>query len=298
MSMSKKPFITYCTLILMIVAPVLASGQFSYHLPLIKQEKTVKDLLQFNDTTKHKNKNTDGLYFGINFGSYFANRYTAQYYNGSGVNKLNDSLLHSLYNYQNIKTALAADSFWLGELPTKMKYNPAFLIGIYFKYNIKNSGIFVQFNFSKLKASDAFTIMVFDPNNPSKPIPKIESITGSEKRASIDIGYSYMFSPHSNYRPFIQFGGNMTNTKFIENKIKIENLEYSIANYHYAYYKIEQGGIGFGAFAGGGMNLIFNESVSIMPTLNIYYTQAKMGNNIQARFNYTFYITAILNGIL
>jgi len=295
--MSNKKFITYCTLILLTVAPVLASGQFSFHLPLIKQEKTVKDLLQFNDTTKHKKKNTDGLYFGANLGFYKANYHNAAYYDGSGENSVDSVIIDNVNNHNAIAQALNSN-FSLSELPAKMKYSPAFMIGLFFKYNIKNSAILVQFNFAKLNSKDVFTISYYDPYNPSIPIYKQEGIYGAEKRASIDIGYSYMFSPHSNYRPFIQFGGNMTSTKFIENKIKIENIEYSITNYHYAYYKIEQGGIGFGAFAGGGMNLIYNESISIMPTLNIYYTQAKMGNNKQARFNYTFYISAILNGII
>jgi hypothetical protein len=281
----------------MTAAPVFVSGQLSYHLPLIRQEKAHNDLLQLNDSTKHKKKNTDGLYIGVNLGFYKANRYTASYYNGSGVNNV-DSTINNTYNYPKIKESLIYD-FSLAQLPAKMHYSPAFLLGVYFKYAIKNSGIIIQFNIAKLRANDVFTLIIDDPNNfSSEPVYKQESIQGIEQRASIDVGYSYTFNPRSNYRPFLQFGGNLTSTKFLDNKIKIENLQYSITNYRFSYYKLEQGGVGFGAFAGGGMNLIFNESISIMPTLNIYYTHAKMGPLTKPKFNYSFYITAILNGIL
>ena len=277
-------------------APVIVSGQFSFHLPLKVVNKSNNELIQLNDTTKHKKKNTDGLYFGVNLGFYKANHYSASYYNGSGVNNL-DSAITNYLNYPQIKQLLIYD-FSLAELPAKMHYSPAFLLGVYLKYAIKNSGIIVQFNIAKLRANDVFTLVIDDPNNySSEPVYKQESIQGIEQRASIDLGYSYTFNPHSNYRPFIQFGGNLTSTKFIENKIKIESLQLSITNSYYSIHAIEQGGIGFGAFAGGGMNLIFNESISIMPTLNMYYTQAKMGGYTKAKLNSTFYVSVILNGI-
>jgi hypothetical protein len=279
----------------------LANAQYCYNYNSDNKEKFTKNSypLPLSDSTKHKKKNKNGFYFGVNLGFYFANRYTAQYYNGSSVNKV-DSVIKYLPNYTAIKQALG-DTFYFNpneELPSKMKYSPAFLFGLYAKYNFKNSGIFMQFNFSKLRANDVFTIYYYDPLNPSIPIYKQEVIWGGEQRTSIDVGYSYTFSSKSNFKPFIQFGANLTNTKFLENKIKIEGLEYSIANYYYTYYNIERGGIGFGGFAGGGINMIFGNAISVMPTLNIYYIQAKMGNLNKSRLNYTFSVTAILNGLL
>lgn len=251
----------------------------------------------FQDNSPKKKDNNDGLYFGANLGFYMANRHTAEYYNGSGVNSIDSTINYSL-NYPIIKEVLLYD-FYLAELPAKMHYSPAFLLGIYLKYTVKNSGIIMQFNFAKLRANDVFTLIIDDPNNySSEPVYKQEAIWGSEQRASIDLGYSYTFNPKSSYRPFLQFGANLTTTKFVENKIRIETLEYSITNYYFSYYKIEQGGVGFGAFAGTGVALVFNEKFSIIPTFNIYYTQAKMGDQTRSRFNYTFYISTLLNGIL
>ncbi|MFH0865782.1 MAG: hypothetical protein V1904_06285 [Bacteroidota bacterium] len=272
----------------------LAQQCFSFKYPLTSLKKNI--LLPADLSTKKNNDN--GFYFGANLGLYFANSHTASYYNGSDINSVDSTITYSI-NYQQIKQLLNDYDFSLAELPVKMHYSPAFLLGVYVKYTIENSGIVMQFNFSRLKANDIFTISVDDPTNfSSDPVYKQESIWGIEQRASIDLGYSYTFNPKSNYRPFVQFGANLTDTKYIDNKINIEGLEYSITNYYYSYQKIEQGGVGFGAFAGGGMNLIFSESISIMPTLNIYYTQAKMGELIKPRFNYTFFISVILNGIL
>lgn len=274
-----------------------AQQGFSFKYPLASLKKSI---ILLDDLSKKKNSD-NGFYFGANLGFYFANRHNAAYYSGAGVNSVDStiSLLKAPLNYYQIKQALNDYDFWLAELPSKMNYNPAFLLGVYIKYTMENSGIIVQFNFSRLKASDVFTLEVDDPNNySSDPVYKQESIWGTEQRAYIDLGYSYTFSPGSTYRPFIQLGANLTDTKYLDNRINIEGQEYSITNYYYAYHKIEQGGVGFGAFAGGGMNLIFSESISIMPTLNIYYTQAKMGELTKPRFNYTFYISTILNGIL
>lgn len=241
-------------------------------------------------------KNNNGFYIGVDLGFYKANRYTAAYYNGSDVNSVDSTINYSL-NYPKIKEVLLYD-FSLAELPSKMHYSPAFLLGLYLKYTMKNSGIFMQFHFSKLRANDVFTLIINDPNNySSEPVYRQEQISGSEQRATIDLGYSYTFNPESSYRPVLQLGANITTTKYLDNKIRIENLEYSITNYYFSYYNIQQGGVGFGAFAGTGMDLVFNDNISVIPTFNIYYTQAKMGDLAKPKFNYTFYVTAILNGI-
>ena len=286
--------------VLVIVYSVQVFSQCSYQIPILKSDKFNKSNYSLLDSLKHKNKkkNNDGLYFGVNLGFYKANSYTAQYYNGSGTNKLNDSLLFSYNNVQNIKNALGTDTFNLGELPTKMKYAPAMMIGLFFKYNIKNSSFFFQFNFCKLKANDVFTVLLLDTNNNTITYPKQESISGSEQRTNIDIGYSYNFNHDKNYIPYIECGFNINDTKFLYNKIKIENLEINLVNQRILYYNINQGGIGTGVFLGGGINIIFNESISVIPGFDIYYTQTKLGNFDQLKPNYSVFVKAILNGLL
>ncbi len=302
--MISKLFVKLFSLTTLVVLCFSANCQFSLQVPLFKSINPSEKNIFLFDSTKHK-KSNNGFYFGVNMGFYFANRYTAQYYNGSeenktGVNKV-DSVINYPLNYQNIKQVLIYD-FYLpkGGLPIEMKYSPAFLIGFFTKYNFKNSGIFMQFNFCKLKTNDVFTLVIKDPNNfSSEPEYKQEAISGSEQRANIDIGYSYTFYPKKKNRPYIELGYNINSTKFIDNKIKIENLEYSIANYYYTYYNIKQSGVGMGGFFGSGVELNFSESISVNPGFDIYWTKINLGNyNDKLKFNYSIFIRAILNGLL
>lgn len=303
--MSTYSFLKKIVLLSTVLFPLPANAQYCYNFNFHNKEKSIKNIYSSADSTRHKKKNNNGFYFGANLGFYSANRYTAQYYNGSeenksGVNKV-DSVFQYQNNYQDIRNVLNYD-FYLpeGGLPIKMKYSPAFLIGFYAKYSFKNSGIFMQFNFSKLSTKDVFTLIIEDPNNSSSdPVYKQEEISGSEHRTNIDIGYSYTFNPKKKNKPYIEFGYNLNNTKFIDNKIKIENLEYSIANNYYSYYNIKQSGIGMGAFLGGGVELNFSESVSVNPGFNLYWIKINLGKyNDKFKPNYSLFVRIILNGLL
>jgi hypothetical protein len=295
MQVEKRNFIKLFWVIF-VLFPFTAQCQRSYNLAVFQyRQKDVNSFPQA-DSGRYKKKNNNGLYFGANLGFFFANKYNAQYYNGSGKNDL-DSVINYTYNYNAIKQNLMYD-FSLSELPSKMKYSPAFLVGLYFKYTIRNSAVFFQFNFSKLSTKDVFTIQYYDPYNPSIPIYKEEGIYGSEQRANIDFGYSYTFPSRDKNRPYLELGFNLNDTKFLSNKIKIEGLDFNLLNYHDSYYNIEQGGVGMGGFIGGGMELNFSESVSINPGFDLYFTKYRLGDYYQLKPNYSIFVRAILNGLL
>ena len=275
--------IVYLSLVITISTQGFSQNSFTATTPLLKLGK--KD-----------NDSKNGLFFGANLGFYFANKYNAQYYNGKGINSV-DSVIFHPYNYTNIKQALQHD-FLLSELPSNLKYSPALMIGLFFKYSFTKSAVFIQFNFSKLTTKDVFTIQYDDPYNPSIPIYKQETIYGAEQRANIDLGYSYTFSPEKNTRPYIELGVNLNNTKLIENKIKIENLDFSIINPSTTYYKFNEGGIGIGAFIGSGVELVFSDVISVNLGFIIYYNKTKLGDYYQFKPNYTLFVRVILNGLL
>ena len=157
----------------------------------------------------------------------------------------------------------------------------------------------MQFNFSKLNAKDVITLNINNPNNfSSDPTYKQAVIYGLEQRSSIDIGYSYTFKNKNKNKPYLEFGYNLNNTKFLDNKIKIENLEYSLVSYYFTYNKIEQGGIGMGAFCGGGVEMNFNKSVFVNPGFNIHLIKTKLGDYNKIKPNYSIFIRFILNGLV
>lgn len=284
------------------ISPLLVIGQTCFNMPInIGQQLLQKDNCS-SDTIKHKKKKPmNGLSIGANLGFYFANAYTAQYYNGSGIHgsgNVDSTIFKSPYNYPQLKQAFNGDSFNLAALPGKMRYSPSFYLGVYLKYTYKNSGFFMQFGYTKLTTTDVFTIDIVNPIILPPDSAVAESIWGSEERTTIDLGYSYTFCPNSKFRPFVQFGANLTDTKFVTNQISIAGFQYSISNWYDAYYKINQGGVGYGAFVGGGIDMVFSDMISVMPTCNIYYTHAKMGYLTQPKFNYTFNLTVVFKGII
>ena len=106
-----------------------------------------------------KNKkfsNESGIYFGGTIGVAFANKYTANYYNGTGSNSL--SYVLNPFNtsqYDQIKQELNGYNFTYDStsLPQNMKYDPAFLVGFFGKYHLNSrSAICLDFNNSKFKS--------------------------------------------------------------------------------------------------------------------------------------------------
>jgi hypothetical protein len=275
---------------------VSTNAQTAYHIPIFDTKKiTEKNYSTFKSDSSHKS--TGGFCLGASLGFYFANKNTAQYYNGASVNSI-DSVINYPYNYYAIKEKLNYD-FVLAELPAKMKYNPSLLLGIYARYSIKNFGFFMNFNMAKLKTKDVFTIQVLDSGNTlSQKIYRQEVLTGSEQRSNIDLGITYAIPSKGKSKPYFELGCNISDTKYIDNKINIEGLDYSLTNYYYTYNKIEQGGIGMGIFGGAGIELNFNDYLTLDPGFNLYYTKIKLGNFNEFKLNSSVYVRLILNGLL
>src|ERR1035437_1604582 len=104
---------------------------------------------------------TKGFQFGIYIGAYFANKYTATLYDGYGFdidgkkNNFVNSFMNNKIIFENgggypgtvdqVAQALNVDpGTWVfdeSDMPTNMKYAPAFLIGLQTRYSVdgKNS---------------------------------------------------------------------------------------------------------------------------------------------------------------
>ena len=222
--------------------------------------------------------------FGMNFGFYFANKATANYYNGSDYNENKiQFVLGNKYWREDINKKLnIADTFILEQLPAQMRYDPAVSIGFYARGEMsKTLGLIFQFNYQNLKATDFFTINVDPVTYLTEPDIRLCPIFGSEKRINIDIGISKTFRSKEKTQIFLEGGFNLNNTKVVESKIQIEDLEYSLVNVYLnqAYvpnsnlqqYVINQGGIGFGTFLSSGVKLVFNDALSIDPGATLYW---------------------------
>ncbi len=247
---------------------------------------------------------------GLNFGMHWANKYHAGFYDGSpeNVNTIN-FIFDNPYHRQDIMRALnVADTFYLAELPQNMRYNPAFQIGIYFRKTFDNyTGLSLQFDYTKLTAADAFTLEIDpQPNIGKEPDIRIYQIWGVEERINIDILYSKFFKlENPMFIPFFESGININSTIVKENKIKIENLQYSLINNYIQggyvpgvqpnTYHVQQGGIGWGVSAAVGLKLVFNESVSIDPGFRVYYQKVNLEGYEEFKPSYSIFIRLSLS---
>ncbi|RUA28360.1 MAG: hypothetical protein DSY76_04490 [Bacteroidetes bacterium] len=247
---------------------------------------------------------------GLNFGMHWANKYHAGFYDGSfdNVNTIN-FILDNPYQRQDIMRELnVADTFYLAELPQNMRYTPAFQIGIYFRKTFDNyTGISLQFDYTKLTAADAFTLEI-DPQPliGKEPDIRIYQIWGVEERINIDILYSKFFKLNNPmFIPFFESGININSTVVKDNKIQIENLQYSLINNYISggyvpgtqpyTYHVQQGGIGWGISGAVGMKFVFNESVSIDPGFRIYYQKIKLEGYEEFKPSYSIFVRLSLS---
>ncbi len=262
---------------------------------------------------KKKDKTIDkrGLTFGINMGMIKGNSYNAMNYNGDTVKNENsiNYILKNTYHYNEIKHELNERNFRLYSIPGNMSYDASIMVGFYARYNYNNStGIFIQFNFSKLNTNGLFALSIDSATFTSEPALRYFPIYGQEERTYIDIGLhkEYYLGEKANF--FINGGLNFTNTLVTKNGITINDLDFSIINVYgnQSYvpgsgaqpYEVRQGGIGFGFFGGCGVNLNFNEKVSVDPGLNLYYQSIKLSGYEQYRLNYYLYIRLMLRNFL
>ncbi|MBU0486329.1 MAG: hypothetical protein KKA07_08215 [Bacteroidetes bacterium] len=248
-----------------------------------------------------------GFYIGGNIGFYFANKVTASYYNGRGVNNV-DSVLNDRgstiisQNHKAIKEALGGYDFQFNpeDLPLDMKYDPSINIGFFMKYNTtNNSGFFLLFNYTKLQAIGGFNIEVDMYNNGfSEPVYEQCNIYGVEERINFDFGYNRSFQIDKTAAFFLEGGLNINDTKLLHNKIQVAGLEFEITNPYYSMYNLQQGGMGAGVFVGAGFNLNFNNIFSLDPGVTCYLTRINMGDETPYRPNFTAFIRLTANNIL
>ncbi len=226
--------------------------------------------------------------FQINTGVAFANKYQANFYNGSDANQNNISYIFKNPTWYNEIHRVLNDTFNLMELPTNMKYSPAFCVGFGLKKKFTNHfGVFGNFNFSRFKALDAFTMKIGNkPSGYTFDNIKTYPIWGKEDRINIDLGVSMEIKLVKQIYGFVEVGFNINNTRVKENKISIESLEYSLINIYanqtyvpntaLQEYQIKEGGLGIGAFISPGFEFRFYDNVAVQILGSFYWTKVNM----------------------
>lgn len=262
-----------------------------------------------------------GFHIGLYMGSYFANKYTASLYDGYGydIDGNKNTFLNSfMYNkivlengggypgsVDQVALALNVDpgswTFNESDMPTNMRYVPAFLLGLQSRYTVdKKNAILMNLNVAKINVSGNFTIIT-TPATGSTQINKAIrtfAIKGAEQRLMLQFGYNRMFGDNEKVNFYVEGGLNMTLTKFDKNDILINNettpaslqidltASYSSINGYGAYVIKKPIGVGFGLFSGLGINFNMAESWIIQLGYNPSLERINIGENPRLKFQH------------
>jgi hypothetical protein len=254
--------------------------------------------------------------FGLNFGSYFANKYSANFYNGTpgNVNNVNYIMGNQTW-YREIQQALGlsqTDVVIVQEqptsgYPTNMHYNVAFSGGLFLRvnFNRKNS-VFLQANYAQLKAGDAIILQV-NPNNTYLSFPDLrsEQVIGKEGRVMIDLGYQRSFPLKSRINLFIQGGLTMCYTQVIKSIFVVEGREYNLVNvygsqgyqpgYNSQTFNVNQNAFGFGGCLGVGAGIPLTDMFGIEPGFFAHYYSVNLEGYPDFKPSFGIYLRLLLS---
>jgi hypothetical protein len=254
--------------------------------------------------------------FGLNFGAYFANKYSANFYNGTpgNVNNVNYIMGNPTW-YREIQQALGlsqTDIVIVQQQPTSgyplnMHYNVAFSGGLFLRvnFNRKNS-VFLQANYAQLKAGDAIILQV-NPNNTylSNPDLRFEQVIGKEGRVMIDLGYQRSFPLKSRINLFIQGAVTMCYTQVIKSIFVVEGHEYNLVNvygsqgyqpgYNSQTFNVNQNAFGFGGYLGVGAGIPLTDMFGIEPGFFAHYYPVNLEGYSDFKPSFGIYLRILLS---
>ena len=243
-----------------------------------------------------------GLSASINVGMLIANKKQAEFYSGQPKNANTvDRILHSesygnqiwndLVNGGYISASAIQNYNQLNVVEYgQMHYKLTYQIGLGLRYDFESAwGVLLRFDWSRLTAVGAFNLSSTNGTgilqNTNQYIQC--SVGGREDRINIDLGILKRFYFSETIALELDMGVNLNNLKVKSNAMEIAGRSYDIldiwggnspSSYTASYEYINQGGIGFGGFAGVAVcYLIGSDGMgSIDLGYNFYYEHLKL----------------------
>ncbi len=272
-----------------------------------------------------KKKNSKGFHVGLYVGSYFANQYTSNMYDGYGFdingakNDWDNSFMNQKINMQyggygypgqpdQIATALGIDyQTWVfdeSDMPTNMRYTPAFMVGLNCRYSVdEKNAILFNLDVSKLAISGNFTIMTPQQATSTQVNNRIKTfqILGGEQRMLLQFGYQHLFGEIGKLNFFAEGGMHLTITEFNKNQIQINNLTIDLTSYYnttlYSSAVVFKKpiGAGLGVFGGMGLNIAMNPKITVQLLYNPTYEKVNIGISPKLTFQNAVGLRAYYN---
>lgn len=261
----------------------------------------------------------NGFSFGLTMGVYFANKKSANFYNGSCSYQLEDNIA-SCYRIENrIQPASSSEggvmsnneynrildhynasgmSFPQDMYPVNMRYQPSFMYGFKVKYNFNyTNSIVMGLNVANLKTVDVYTVNMIgtSPEQNEQNDTQVLDINGKEDRFQLTLGYRTGFEtgPKANY--FFEFGGSMLGTRVKSNEIFIADRSYELfigadnPNQSFQSYR-PRTEVGIGFYAATGWELFFNDRYEVEFGVQVAREPVQLGTYRDELFSSQIYL--------
>ena len=272
-----------------------------------------QDKYKSKDKEKDKEENPyilKGLQYGFNFGAYFPSNKTANYYDGEQSHTLSlyNAIMDSVYkkgdlyfinyNHQNIRESVFnGDDFIIKQYPDKIKYSVTTNVGFHVKENLNdNWGIYLEFNYSKLRAEGRFYLERLNGLGVQPLYPY--NIIANESRVDINLGVCKSFGSPKPFKPFIEGALNFSNTKVISADAEIGGHSYSYLDPYDVQYGIRDYGIGYGALLGGGIQIIATQAIILHTGIDFSLKRIHLGDNKNTNLNTILYIRVLFHQLI
>lgn len=252
--------------------------------------------------------------YGLNFGAYFANKYSANFYNGTPGNVNNiDYVLKNPTWFRDIKISLGvgetdtSTQVTVDGYPTNMHYNVAFSGGLFLRVNFdRRNGVFLQANYAQLRAADVVTLLVYNPYAPwALPDYRLEKVIGKEGRVMIDLGYQRSFPLKSRINLFVQAGATMCYTQVIQSNFIVEGRSYNLVNvYGNQVYvpntnqqtlNVNQNAFGFGGYLGVGAGIPLTDMFGVEPGFFTHYYPTNLEHYPDFKASFGLYLRILIH---
>lgn len=225
-----------------------------------------------------------GFSIALNIGAYFANKTTANLYNGTCLfNVVNDPSGVRCYDIFTRLTLNINDINFINNFygtqsfeapfdmhPTNMRYNPSFMYGLNIKYYLSwLEAITFDINAVQLKTIDQFTLRFIGgeiQQNQQQDI-RLFTIAGEESRFQMKLGYQHGWEMNGTSQFYMDFGGSMLGAKLETNYVTVAEKDYQLIlgaqNPQQILNFQPKTQVGFGFFLGCGASIAFENRVNM-----------------------------------
>ena len=225
--------------------------------------------------------------------------YSETYGNNIWNNLTNQNLIgSSVANYRQITVAEYGD----------MHYRIAFQLGLGFRYDFLGSdwGWLARFDYAKLHAQGA---VLLNSGHGAAYLTNQNAYvncftSGVEERIYFDLGLLKKFRLNNGLEVELALGGNVNNTKVESSDIEIGGIIYSIldvwgglspSSYTGSYSYVNQGGIGYGAFASVSVGFTLPVGTAMSVGYMLHYNKVNLQRYESFAFHHAVGINVALN---